>query len=323
MKIFYLLINLLFFFSVAEAYGLGSLRRYVVGMERGRSGQREPSHQATASAEMNVHRDLSYAAMVQTGSSERQVLDIYAPLNAQSSPVWMYVHGGAWSSGNKQRAERSGMAADMVNRGYVVVAVSYSFTPPDRFPANVQDVAASVAWVRRNIGEYGGDPEQIYLMGHSAGAHLVSMVGTDASYLRAHGLRPGQLKGIVALDTQAYNLDLLAADSGGRLPPVFARAFGQDRNVRLNASPALRVSGDTAPPPFAIGYSGGRRGRAPEDRRKQANLFAEALRAHGGKAVVVSAPSTTHEDIMNNFGDPSDRVTTEALRAIGAPEGVK
>ena len=319
MRYVHLVVPLLLFSLLETAEGVGRARRIVERLDRDPPDRRQPAPIESTTA-MRTHRDISYVPADQPGSTDRQVLDIHAPLNASSHPVWVYIHGGAWASGDKQRAERSGMAAAMVRRGYVVVAVNYRFTPPHSFPANVQDVASAIAWVHRHIPRYGGDSERIFLMGHSAGAHLASMVGADATYLRAYGLRPNQLRGVVALDTQAYNLELIASNNGSRLPPAFARAFGQDPNVWGKASPALGVSVDSPPPPFAICYSGGRRGRAPEDRREQAHLFAEALRQRGGRATVVSAPTTTHSDIMDNFGKPTDRVTTEALRAIGAPE---
>ena len=252
---------------------------------------------------------------------DRQVLDVIRRTTATADPVLFYVHGGAWSSGGKERAIASGLAVSMLRRGYVLVSANYRFTPPYAFPQNAEDVAAAIAWVLANIGDYGGNPSQLFLLGHSAGAHLASLVAVHDAYLARHGLGVNSIKGVIALDTQAYDLIDLAHQQGGQfgLFSVFRQAFSNDPRIWHRASPALQVSPGAGLPAFAICYTGGATGRTLYERRRQADRFASRLRLHGADAYVLSAIEKTHEQIMSEFGREDDPLTSQALSAIGAP----
>lgn len=96
--------------------------------------------------------------------------------------------GRGWSEGDKAAVALKPEAC--FNRGYALVSVNYRLTPQAVFPAHAEDVAAAVAWVYAHAGEHGIDRNRLFLMGHSAGAHLVALVSTDGRYLAAHGLTP-------------------------------------------------------------------------------------------------------------------------------------
>jgi arylformamidase len=84
----------------------------------------------------------------------------------------------------------------------VVVGLDYRLTPAVVHPAHIEDVAAGIAWVHNNIAQYGGDPKRVFLLGHSAGVHLVALVATAPKYLEAHELSPkSALAGVLAIDT--------------------------------------------------------------------------------------------------------------------------
>ena len=181
------------------------------------------------------------------------------------------------------------------------------------------DLTAShlaLAWVHEHIGEYGGDPEQFCLMGHSAGAHLVALVGTDETYLAAHGLTLGDISAVVPLDTQAYDIAALAERRGGELPPAYRVPFTNDPQLWAAASPITHLGPDKRIPPMVIPYSGGRdpRRRTPW-RAEAAQQFAEALRQAGTTAEVVPAPDKTHAQIARQFGADGDHVA-EAVFAF-------
>src|SRR6185295_10367345 len=120
------------------------------------------------------------------GPEPRHRLDIYVPDGfARPRPVIVFFYGGNWQSG-----ERGGyrfVAESLTRAGNVVVIPDYRLYPAVRFPAFLDDSARAVAWVAANIGRYGGDPDALYLMGHSAGAYNAAMVALDRSYLRAVG----------------------------------------------------------------------------------------------------------------------------------------
>lgn len=113
----------------------------------------------------------------------------------------IFVHGGGWRRGDKSAVVRK--AAFFTGDGWLFVSVNYRLVPEGRHPTNVQDVANALAWVHNHSAEVGGDPDAICLMGHSAGAHLASLVATDERYLENAGHSLGILNGVIALDTQA------------------------------------------------------------------------------------------------------------------------
>lgn len=241
-------------------------------------------------------------------------LDIYTPKGAESLPVTVYVHGGGWQKGDKSRA--GGMAEAYNNEGYVFVSTNYRLAPDAAFPAWPEDVAAAVAWVHEHISEYGGNPEQLCLMGHSAGAHLVALVGTDGTYLAKQGLSLADLTAVVPLDTQAYDIPTLAQRFGGTLPPAYRVPFTGDPELWAAASPVTHVEPDQGIPPMAIAYSGGMSPRrADPGRARAAEKFAEALREAGVTAEVVPAPEKTHAQINRQFGAEGDHVA-EAVFAF-------
>jgi acetyl esterase/lipase len=129
------------------------------------------------------------------GPGERQRLDVYSPKGVTRAPVLIFVHGGGWYRGGREDYPFLGDA--FVEKGYVTVIISYRVAPQAVFPAFVQDVATSVRWVKDNIANLGGDPDRIYLMGQSSGAHIASLVALDPRYLREVGLERNAISAFV------------------------------------------------------------------------------------------------------------------------------
>jgi acetyl esterase/lipase len=198
--------------------------------------------------------------------------------------------------------------------GYILVSINYRLSPAVDFPTQAEDVAAAVAWVRANIADYGGDPTRLYLMGHSAGAHLVALIGTDARYLAAHNRLPTDLSGVIGLDTQAYDLTALAEARSGRLPDVFAEVFGQERDFWAFASSITYVTEGAVLPPFLLPYnSRGLRSRADIN-----EALAAALR--GVDAVAYTLPvERTHPQFVREFGAADDPVASAVLAFAADP----
>jgi acetyl esterase/lipase len=158
--------------------------------------------------------------------------------------------------------------------------------------------------MHEHAADYGGNPDELYLMGHSAGAHLVALVATDPSYLEAVRLSLGSLKGVVALDTQTYNIPLLMEGrrvAGGR---IYRQAFGPDPADWEKLSPITHVTPGGGIPPFIVAYSGSGEGRAA-----QSEQFVEKLKEAGVIAELLSASDKTHAEINREFGQPGDAVT--------------
>lgn len=192
-------------------------------------------------------------------------------------------------------------------RGHVFVSVKYRLSPAVRHPAHVEDVAAALAWTKREVGAWGGDPGRLFVMGHSAGPHLAALVATDARRLEAVSLAPGDLAGLVCLDTAAYDLEWRLGPEGGsraRTRAMLEDAFGAEPAGWRDASPVAHVAAGAGIAPFLLIHVGRRPDSAEASRR-----LAEALDAAGVPVAVLHAPDRDHGAINARLGAPGDRYT--------------
>jgi acetyl esterase/lipase len=248
--------------------------------------------------------DVPYVRRPGTPASSTS-LDVYTPSKGCPAPVVMWVHGGAWSNGDKG-FQIAAKARAFNDAGYVLVSVNYRLLDPahptrNRYPAFDDDVAASVAWVRRNIARYGGDPDRIALVGHSAGAGIAAAVATDPRYLAREGLALDALRCAAPLDTEAFDV---AAQEGD---PVYEAAFGIDPNVWAAASPTRQVAPWRSTPAFLLVS------RGTADRRDGVDAFAAALRRAGAAVTVVDARGLSHDQVNARIGQFGDAVITPPL----------
>jgi len=149
---------------------------------------------------------IAYADPPPAGGSKHQ-LDIYHPHGETNNPVLFFIHGGAWKQGDKNMYMELGNTFAGYYHLTTVVANYQLSTDPwyAVHPTHIQDVAMAFNWVYRHIAEYGGDPENIFIFGQSAGGHLVSLLATDTTYLAAHGLGTEKIKGVISM-SGAYDL---------------------------------------------------------------------------------------------------------------------
>ena len=303
-------------FSSADKNGDGKVTPQELGrpylfqrLDRNRDGSitLEEARRARP-ANANLLRDISY------GSHQSQKLDFYLPgENIEDSPIMVYVHGGGWQKGDKSSV---GQKAKFFNdKGWVFVSVNYRLIPGGEHPKNVQDVATAISFVLDQAAEKSGDPNQLFIMGHSAGCHLVSLVATDQRHLEKVGKSLSDIKGVIALDTQTYDIPMLMA--GAFTSPTYGRVFTTDPEVQKDASPSHHVAPDKSIPPFLICYSSGIGNRPNPNRPRVAVAFAEKLRQAGYSAEVVDASDRNHGQINQRFGDPDDeKVTGKAMQFL-------
>lgn len=139
-----------------------------------------------------AHRDIAY------GPASRMKLDIYVPqARSASAPVVIFLYGGSWQSGSKD--DYLFLADALTELGMIVVVPDYRLYPQARFPEFVQDAAHALAWVQTHIESYGGDSTALFLMGHSAGAHIAMLLALDSRYLSSAGGSPSVLRGVIGL----------------------------------------------------------------------------------------------------------------------------
>lgn len=231
-----------------------------------------------------LERDVAY------GSDPAQHMDVYRPANAQNAPVIFMVHGGGWARGDKEAAGVVNNKVDhWLPKGYLVVSVGYRLVPQVTPLVEADDVARALAFAQGKAKSWGGDPTRFVLMGHSAGAHLVSLLSADPSLATRAGAGPWL--GTVALDSAAYNVVEIMEQ---RHFPLYDKAFGNDRELWRDASPTLRLT--RAPVPMLLVCSSRR-----ADSCAQAGGFAEKATALGGR-VKVAPIDLRHGEINAQLG---------------------
>jgi len=178
------------------------------------------------------------------GAGPRQRLDVYAPRGARGpAPIAVFFYGGSWDSGRRQDYGWVGRA--LASRGFMAVVADYRLYPEVRYPGFLEDGAQAVKWAGDHAREYGGDPDRIVLVGHSAGAYNAVMLGLDGRYLRAAGVDPRRVKAIAGLsgpyDFLPIRSEITERIFGGTpdLPSTQPLAF-----VRPDSPPAFLATGD-------------------------------------------------------------------------------
>jgi|TARA_B100000686_G_scaffold319465_1_gene370239 acetyl esterase/lipase len=195
---------------------------------------------AKSSAQYNTQNNILY----RTGDNltdymkERCRLDVYHPVDKEDYPTIVWFHGGGLKGGRRFIPEA------LKEKNVAVVAVNYRLHPNVKSPAYIEDAAAAVAWVIKNIAKYGGSPRRLFVSGHSAGGYLTSMIGLDKRWLKKHGADPDQLAGLIPFSGHTITHFTVRAERGidGKQPVIddMAPLF----HVRKDCPPLLLITGD-------------------------------------------------------------------------------
>ena len=216
-------------------------------------------------------------------------LDVYRPQGVSGpAPVLVFLHGGSWQRGRREYYRFVGEA--LAARGVLVLVPDYRKAPAHPFPSFVEDAAAATAWAHANAASYGGDPGRIFLMGHSAGAHMAALVATDASYLRRWGLEPRNLAGVIGL---AGPYDFQPEVN----PRIGRRVFWSVREWP-RTQPVHYVDGDE--PPFLLMHGDRDRMVWVDNSRS----LARRLRDQGEPVELRILPGIGHVGLVNGFYSP-------------------
>jgi len=231
---------------------------------------------------------------VSYGSDPAQRLD-YWPGRTANAPLVVFVHGGGWSRGDKRMMQGSDKLSHWQAQGYAVASLNYRLVPDATVEQEAADVAAAVAFLKQRYA-----PRRIALVGHSAGAHLVALVGTDPSYLAAAGLSYADIAGVVPLDGAAYDVANQLEQGPRIMGRMYSQAFGSDAARQARLSPTLQAEAPNAPE-FLILHV-----QRPDGVRQSQRLGAELRRA-GTDVEVKGFPGTGlqgHAEINRRMGDP-------------------
>lgn len=247
------------------------------------------------------------------GRHTRQVLDVYRPVAKGSgpSPVVVFFYGGRWQSGD--RRDYAFIAHTLTEKGIVTVVPDYRVYPEVRFPSFVEDGADAVKWVKFNISNHGGDPERIFLMGHSAGAHIAAMIAFDERYL-GRLKDPGFLAGFIGLAGPYDFLPLSSRTLKDLFGPPDRYPESQPVNfVDGGESPALLLHGDEDTTVWP----------------RNTMRMAAAIEQAGGSVTTRVYPEVDHLEIIGAlakpFADwaPVQRDVFEFIAAISGDSGIQ
>lgn len=169
---------------------------------------------------------------------ERCVLDLYYPKEIDSFATIIWFHGGGLKAGEKE------IPSALMEKGYAVIGVNYRLYPKVKAPVYIEDAAAAVAWAFKNIAEFGGNPDAIFISGHSAGGYLASMVGLDKSYLSKHQIDANQIAGLIPFSGHTITHFTVREERGIEGNQPIIDQYAPLYHVRSDAPPLLLITGD-------------------------------------------------------------------------------
>ncbi len=236
-----------------------------------------PSHGFT------VYRDIAY------GNLERQSLDIYLPTQraAKGGPVVVFFYGGGWEDGDKNDYKFVGEA--LSSHGITAVIPDYRVYPEVLFPDFVDDAAAAVAWTHANIDHYAGDKQQLFIAGHSAGAHIASLLVLNPEYLKKYALTPDEINGMIGL-AGPYDFLPLKSDT-------LKTIFGPEEQ-RWQSQPINYVKGDNPPMLLMVGE------RDLTVWPRNSYHLADKIAQQGGEVELLKFPDYGHVSMVAKLAKP-------------------
>ena len=236
------------------------------------------------------------------GSDALQNLDFWRAKTARGpAPLVLFVHGGGWKRGSKDNATGAFKPVHYPEAGYAFASINYRLVPAHTVEQQAADVAGALKALLDRADALGIDRRRVVLMGHSAGAHLVALVGTDERYLRGAGLSFADVAGVIPIDGAAYDVPAQMKEGPRIMQQTYQQAFGEDPARQRALSPTLQAAAPNAPA-FYIPHV------AREDGTRQSQALAAALNTGGTRAEAAGFPGTGlqgHAEINRRLGDPS------------------
>ncbi len=258
-------------------------------------------------------KDVPYVVATEPDfNAERHILDVYAPnkKTATARPVVVFIHGGSWNSGSKNIYWFIGRR--LAKQGVVAVIINYRLAPSVEVPAMANDCARAVQWTKQHIGEYGGDPNRIFVMGHSAGAGLAALLATDDELFAKIGVNQNPVKGAI-LDDPA-GLDMFDYLTKMQYPgdERYLIPYGKNPAVWRSVSPMYHV--EAGCPPMLI-YVGGKTYPSITSSSKR---FHEKLQEQGVKNEITTLPGKKHVPMAAQLFWKNNIIYRDLLKFVGA-----
>lgn len=236
------------------------------------------------------------------GENPLQVLDLYAPSDKKGAPLVVFVHGGAWQSGS--RNEYDSICAVLMKRGVAAATVDYRLSPSVTHPSHADDVAAALGWLGGKASEYGYDARRVFVVGHSAGAHIAATIATNAKLLAL--AKPAGFVGLEGI----YDVPDLVKRWPTYPDWFLKKAFGSDMDQWPKSSPTrLKLISKN---PWLIVHS-----KADElVDMGQADAFAKHLVGSGVEVKVLRPDGKNHFGVVSDLARPDDEVAEAIVKFI-------
>jgi arylformamidase len=253
-----------------------------------------------AGAAAKADREISY------GSDPKQKLDYWRAPGTNRPPIIIFIHGGGWSIGDK--AQGAGTKSSFYNGlGFAFASVNYRLVPNVTPDDQAKDVAAAIAHLRSNARRLGFDPNRVYLMGHSAGAHLAALVSANTRYLDGAGVPLSAISGTILLDGAGYDVvkQMPKAAMIKRLGDKYEAAFTTDPAVQAKLSPITYTNAPNSPRWLILHVA------SRKDATDQSQALGRALASAGAAASVKAVPNSNHMSINQDAGKAGTIVGNE------------
>jgi arylformamidase len=224
------------------------------------------------------------------GLNASQILDSYSPPGS-GRPILIYTHGGAWHLGSKDNQVENKKEGLIGSRDYVLVSVEYRKGNETNWQGQANDIASAINWVYLNAAAIGGDSRNIFVLGHSSGAHMTALVSMAESF----GLRE-KVKGIVLLDSGNYDVVDGYNNCSGAVCETYGTFWDNYNLISMaNGSPVNHADDNSVAPTILIH-------RNTPYKLNQANLLNSAIHAGGQTTVEQYGTNDSHETINTNIG---------------------
>lgn len=244
------------------------------------------------------------------GPQQRQYLELFTKERGGRAPLVVYLHGGGWSAGSPRAGSGGAQAEFYTSRGFAYATVGYRYVPVVTVEEQLADVARAIAYLKNQPDV---DARQIILIGHSSGAHMAALLGTDPSHFKAARLDFQAIRGVVLLDPAVLDVAPIMAAGGPTVDRYFRPAFGADPARWSTLSPIKQAEVPNAPSWLILHDSNNPLAGA------QGGDLAAGLSAAGARAAVLPVAGTTHvrlNDEIGRAGDPASEAIAVFLATV-------
>ncbi len=234
---------------------------------------------------------------------ERCLLDLYLPEKVKGFPIMVWFHGGSLKRLGKDDAATKALAGRFAREGVGAAVVNYRLSPLAKYPAYIKDAAAAVAWVKENIGRHGGNPEAVFIAGHSAGGYLSLMLALVPEYLQEYRVNPMSIAGIISIGGQTFTHYAIREERGMPNP--------ETTPVIDEAAPCFHARKDA--PPILVVWADG---DSPDRIEENKYLLAIQKMAGNRQMFFREIKNRNHWSLVTQLTDPGDPLAGEIVSFI-------